>query len=75
MRLSFTPCRCQASHPYRVPRSLWMHFFPARRLYQCSACDCRFLAVKKDMDAAKWAATTGAFKAPTAETSSLRQPG
>ena len=75
MSLSFTPCSCQGGNHYRVPRSLWMHFFPSRRLYQCSECDRRVLAVKKDMEAAKWAATTGAFTVPPTKTHSTRQPG
>ena len=58
MSLSFAPCHCKGGKHNRVPRSLWMHFFPTRRLYQCSECDHRALAVKKDMEAAKWAAKT-----------------
>ena len=75
MSLSFTPCSCQGGNHYRVPRSLWMQLFPTRRLYQCSECDQRILAVKKDMEAAKWAATTSAFTAPPAKTHIPRLSG
>lgn len=75
MSLSFAPCHCKGGKHNRVPRSLWMHFFPTRRLYQCSECDHRALAVKKDMEAAKWAATPGAFKAPPAKTHIPRLSG
>ena len=75
MSLSFTPFRCKGGNHYRVPRSLWMHFFPSRRLYQCSECDKRILAVKKDMEVAKRTSTTDAFRAPPVPTHGPRQPG
>ena len=74
MSLSFTPCHCKGGTYNRVPRSLWMHFFPTRRLYLCSECDHRALAVKKDMEATKWAVTTGAFNIPSARTYSPHKP-
>lgn len=75
MGLSFTPYRCEGGNRYRVPRSLWIRRFPSRRLYQCRKCKYRVLAVKKDMEAAKWYATTGAFTATHAKIQRPHQPG
>jgi hypothetical protein len=50
-----------------------MHFFPTRRLYQCSDCDRRTFANKREMEARKWAATTGAFMATAVKSNTPAQ--
>jgi hypothetical protein len=41
--LSFTACGCPTPMLHRVPRALWMRFFPAVRLYCCRNCGTRVL--------------------------------
>ena len=61
MSLIFNLCRCEGSNFYRIPRSFWMRFFSARRLYQCSDCETRIFVTEKKMLALKNAAIAKAL--------------
>ena len=68
MSLLLSRCSCKEAKYDRIERSLWMRFFPARRLFQCEICHAKIFAIQSEIDSMNWHMATGKFLASTAKT-------